>query len=267
MSETAIPAVEAPVVLTPSPASAVSPPAEAAPAPASDPVVAPPTVVSEPVPAEAAAPKPTAAETPTLMEEAEREAAKPAPEPPKPAETPAEAPAPTYEFKLPDGVETLPETMTAYTALLAENKMPQEAGQKLLDLHIAAIQKMAEQMAETQQSTFLATRKGWQDQVMADPELGGAGFKTTSKAVARMIDLFVPPEHRAEFDEFRRITGAGDHPALWRLMNNLARRFDEPAAPAIPAQPPPNRGAKQNGRGNFRGAMYDHPSSQRAASR
>ena len=267
MSETAIPAVEAPVVLTPSPASAVSPPAEATPAPAPDPIVSPPVVASEPAPAEAPAPKPTAAETPTLMEEVEREAAKPAVEPPKPAETPAETPAPTYEFKLPEGVETLPETMTAYTALLAENKMPQEAGQKLLDLHISAIQQYAANVAQAQQDTFLATRKGWQDQIKADPQLGGAGFQTTSKAVARMVDLFVPAEHRAEFDEFRRVTGAGDHPALWRLLNNLARRFDEPAAPPIPAAPPPNRGARQNGRGDFKGAMYDHPSSQRAASR
>jgi hypothetical protein len=101
--------------------------------------------------------------------------------------------------------------------------------------------------------------------VKADAEIGGAGFNTAMTAVAKMRDLFLSSARpgtdkyendAAEFNDFLRITGAGDHPAFLRFLNNVARRFDEPIAPSIPYKPPPDIGQRPNGAGNRRNAMY-----------
>jgi hypothetical protein len=84
---------------------------------------------------------------------------------------------------------------------------------------------------------------------MGDPELGGSGFATVKGAVARMRDLFVPERSRKEFDDFLNITGAGEHPAVWRLLWNVAKAFDEPAPTPAGGGPPPNHGKPPSRKG------------------
>jgi len=78
-------------------------------------------------------------------------------------------------------------------------------------------------------------------------------------AVAKMRDEFVPADRMKAFNDFLRVTGAGDHPEFIRLMNNVARRLDEPAAPSVAYQPPANIGQRPSGA--KRSALYDHPTS------
>ena len=250
--------------------SAASPAAPAAPAAPTAPAPAPAAVAAAPEPAPAIPAAPTPAhEIPTLLETA---TAKPT-EPEKPAAgepTTAAAPAPfTYEpFVIPDGITADPERIAAYTALLSEHRVPQETAQKLLDLHAATMQQQAAAMAADQQRAFTEMRNDWATQIRGDAELGGSGYQTTVHAVAEMRDLFVAAEHRKEFDDFLRVTGAGDHPAFWRLLNNAAKRFREPAMPNYTPAPVPDRGAPPRGaRGSFAAAIYDHPTSVRAAGR
>ena len=199
------------------------------------------------------APKPDEAPKPAEAE---------APAEAKPAETPEAKPAPVYEpFTLPEGVTAAPEQMTAYTETLGKFGISQEAGQALIDMHAQAVQDLATNSLAEQHRVFGQMRKEWQERIKSDPELGGAGHDTAKGAVARMRDLLVPEAHRAEFNEFLQITGAGDHPALWRILHRAARLFDEPAIPDRPIGPAPNAGAPR-GRNGFRGVMYDHPSSQ-----
>ena len=252
--------------------------AEAALAAMGDAAPSTPTPESAPAPTEAPS-VPLHTETESLLEgaakldpiptEAPSETPAPTPAPSEaPGETPAPSPAPTeapatepakYEFQLPEGVTADQESMTAYTGLLAENGISSEVGQKLIDMHIATIQQYANNSLAEQHKAFAEVRKGWREQVLADEEIGGAGHQTAMSAIARMRDLFVPKEEKAAFDEFLRITGAGDHPAFLKAFHRAARFFDEPSVPAQRGSPPPQPKTPAN----RRAVLYDHPTSNR----
>lgn len=266
------------------PAASASSPAAAAPAAAAapEPVSAPAAAVQpEPVPAaapavvEPAAPAAPAAE-PTLLQKHDAEvaaAAKPAEpaksadpakpavaaaEPEKPAD-PAAAPAAEpaapaldpveYTYELPETIKLDDATKTSFhTALDAFRQDPAKGAQGLIDLHNQTMTQYAEHVANEQMRVWNETRKGWQTQVMADEQLGGAGFQTTMGAVARMRDLLVPEASRAAFDQFLSTTGAGDHPEFLRLLHNAARLYDEAPLPPPDPRPAPNGGQRPSGR-------------------
>jgi hypothetical protein len=237
--------------------------------PASAPPELPVEAIAEPVaevPAAVASALHT--DTPSLLETAGKPEDKPKAEEkpaeaPKPAETPE---LPAYEaFKLPEGVPLDESRVEAFKELIGPHRIDQDTAQKLVDLHTEVLQQYRDGLLAQQHTAFADTRRGWVDKIKADPVLGGSGFNTALMAAARMRDLLVPEAHRAEFEDFMRMTGAGDHPALMRLLHTAARIFDEPTAPPIPARPVPDRGGSAKpSRG---AAMYDHPSSRRAAGR
>jgi hypothetical protein len=208
------------------------------------------------------APAETAPDAPK-PEEVKAEAEKPV-EPPKPEEAakpevkaeakPEAAPVEpiVYEdFTLPNGLKPDADKMEIYRGVLQEYHLPQDAGQKMLDLHTTAMQSYADSLATEQHKVFGDMRAEWRQQIMADDILGGAGHQTAMKAVARARDALISsakpgtPEfasHEKEFNDFLRITGAGDHPALIRMLHNAARKLDEPAPMGAQIKPPPNNG-------------------------
>lgn len=181
------------------------------------------------------------------------EAAKPAAEGDKPA--PAEAAAPAapepvaYEYALPESL-TMDDALKGqfHTALDAFRADPAKGAQGLLDMHAQAMQSYADGLAREQHRVFGETRKGWQTEVMADEDLGGAGYQTTMGAIARMRDLLVPESRRGAFDQMLLVTGVGDHPEFLRLLHNAARIYDEAPMPPPGPRPPPDIG-KPQGRG------------------
>lgn len=278
----AAPAVEAPVAEAP----AAEAPAAEAPAAA----------------AEEAKPS-TVAETPSLLEESkapgaeagEKTADKPAEEKPaaeakpaeakpeaKPEEKPAEvkaeeaapvepaAPTPVeYKYDLTEVAPSLKmddarrtEVHAAFDAFRADPSNPAPLFQQAERM----ITEVVTELNQQQHAQFNDTRRTWNEQIKADEQMGGSGFETTKKAVARMRDMLVSnhapgtPEYdreSKEFVQFCRITGAGDHPCMWRLLHNAARYFDEGSLPPSEARPAPQ--GKQPG--NRRGLLYNHPTS------
>lgn len=261
--EPVAPATEAtPVAAVVEPVAASVEPVVAAPEPAIEPVAVP---VEPAAPAET---KPDAlhTDTATLLENAGKEPTKPGDEVKPVAEVrPVEPTTPTYEFKLPEGVSLDQERLSGYTDVLGKNNVPPEAGQALLDMHIAEVQRIAERSLAEQHRVFAETRRGWVEQAMSDEQIGGAGHETAMAAVARVRDLLVPEDRREAFDDMLRVTGVGDHPEFLRAMFQGARFFNEPSAPKETALPT-NAGAPPQGCG-FRGVMYDHPTSRKVAGR
>lgn len=261
-------AVAAPVVEAPKPAP------EAAPAAA---------VVEQPAAAPAETTLKRADETPSLIETAGKpkdpetpsekpaaEAAKPE-DAAKPAEPVVEAKPPEpvkvepvkYEaFTLPEGARPDDPAFVEATTILSELGVPQDKAQALVDKHIGAMDAFRTQLEQRQHDVFAETRASWRKEIMADPVLGGAGHQTAMARVARMRDLFVPAADRKAFDDFCRLTGAGDHPVFHKLMWNVGQRFDEPVSAPTPNNPPPDRGGNaKKARGK---ALYDHETSERA---
>lgn len=262
-------------------------PIETSPAPV--PTEAPAAPIQEPIAAE---PSKTVAETPTLLEEVGgAEKAKEAPkseEKPieakteeksvevKPSEKPSEVKTEdkaaevkgaepvklepvNYEYSIPDTIK-MDEALKGsfHTALDSFRADPAKGAQPLIDLHNQAMADYANHIAAEQQRIFAETRKAWRTEVMSDPQLGGSGYNTTMKAIARMRDLAVPEKDRASFSEFLRVTGAGDHPAFLRAMHNFARYFDEPSLPPSNPTPPPTNGRAPGSRARI---LYDNPRS------
>ncbi len=273
----AAPVAPAPETTAPAPTSAPTESPAASSTPAAEPASSAPAPVVE-----AAAEEPPASESPPVAEPAEAEKPKLHTETKgllseikseeKPTEAEPEAPpadkpaAPTYEpFTLPEGLTVNQEQMTAAQQLFAEHNLPQEAAQKLIDFHVEALRAYDAAAIQKQHDVFLDYRMTKRASVMSDPEIGGAGHATAMTAIAKMRDLFVSSAHpgteqyerdMAEFNRDTELTGANDMPWLLRLLHNVARKFDEPAAPSVTYKPPSDIGARPNGAGNRRNALY-----------
>lgn len=201
--------------------------------------------------------------------------AEPAPEPDKPAiEEPAKLDpinwfAEDGGIKVPELISLNDESRAEVTAALELSRTDPRAGaQAMMDLGAKMAEQISIDMTTKMWSTFADTRKGWETRTMADPALGGAGHDTAMGVVARMRDQFITraaegtPEHAqhmADWKEFMDATGAGDHPALLRLLHNVGRAFDEGRAPPADPRPPKDLGRKP---GQRKGLNYDHPTSQ-----
>lgn len=165
-----------------------------------------------------------------------------------------------YEaLELPEGVTLNAETLTKFDEVLGTAQVPAEVRQELANMHLAEAQRFQEHLQAEQHRIFGETRREWRNQIMSDPELGGAGFQTNLAAAQRMLQMFVPPERREAMDQALIATGMADHPEFFRLMVNLAKFYDEPASPPLAQKPPADIGRRPNG--VRRADWYDHPRS------
>ena len=208
-----------------------APPAASAPA---EPVV--PTAVSAETPAaapaissaaEPAAPvadpaAPVSSETPATAEPAPAEPA--APEPAKPV-------APVYtEFKLPETIKADAATMSAYTNVLGKYNIPQEAGQELIDFHANAMKQHADALARNQIDVFEKTKSNWMKS--AQKEFGNRFDTSVNDGKAIIAQFGGTKQQQAELRSVLGYSGTGNHPAVIRLLANMAKKLNEPSAPA-----------------------------------
>ena len=183
---------------------------------------------------------------------------------------PAEPPAPIeYAFTYPDGVkpdDVNPERMGAFTGILNEVRASPEVGQKLLDLHLGEVTRVAQEAdqraLERQWDVFTAQNKDWRDKVMADPELGGSRHATAIKTVMGLIDAFSLREQtgknprsadtiaaeRKELLDVARATGAVNNPTFLRLLHWAGDRIAREGSPR-PAPPPRQQNPNAGNRG------------------
>jgi hypothetical protein len=176
---------------------------------------------------------------------------------PKPADAPVADPAappeapvatPAYEFKLPDDVQAAPEQLAKLNDLIGgleidaklDHGKAQEFGQKALDYHLSELQRVATEIDQQGRTAWNEMREGWRNTFKSDPELGGNRQQTTLAACTRIIDQFGGNEaQRAELRTILGTTGAGDHPALIRLLANVGKALGEgrPVPAVVPKSP------------------------------
>lgn len=176
-------------------------------------------------------------------------------EPAKPEGTEPAAPvAHVYpeKWEAPEGVQFEPAKIAEFNAFLGEHNLSPEIGQKLLNQHTAAMTELGQSLLRQQHETFANTREGWRKEVLADPQMGGAGHQTAMQAIARMRDKLVSrhapgsPAYQADlkaFEDMTKVTGVGDNPAFLRMLHNAARIMDEPRMPPANQQPVQGGGA------------------------
>jgi len=156
--------------------------------------------------------------------------------PPAQSEAPkAEAAAPdAYDFKFADGVEINKDSLAAFTELAKAEKLPADLAQKLADFAVQDRDSQTKAWVEQQKQTVDA----WQDELYADPTLGGDKF-AESIATARKAFELLPdtarknpdgtarPSERAELKTLLEQSGLYAHPSMVRIFHAVGKGLSE----------------------------------------
>jgi hypothetical protein len=129
-------------------------------------------------------------------------------------------------------------------ATKADHAAMQSLGQKLVEMYIAE----SKRVADAQQQSWARTRDEWRNTFIADGQIGGARREATLRDCAKVIEDFGgDAEQQAQLRQAFGITGMGDHPAMIRLLNNIAKVTNESTKTAT-GTPVSNRPASKSAR-------------------
>lgn len=137
---------------------------------------------------------------------------------------PQGAPEKYEAYTLPEGLELAPEAVEEANKLFKELGLPQAAAQKIVDQHIALMQKAQQAPVDF----FNQTKDAWRKELINDKSLGNgkdnlsdATREAVGKTIASLGDLAEP------FKEAMDYTGAGDNPAFVRALVHLSQYVTE----------------------------------------
>lgn len=132
------------------------------------------------------------------------------------------APIDAKAFKLPDGFTADEKQLGEFAAFATEHKIPLDAAQKLVDMHVNALKAASETG-----SKFWADKNAeWAKELKAD--FGEEPMKNPKTiAVAKMIDS-LGEKQAADFRAAIDFVGAGNSPGIIRGLVALAERLTEP---------------------------------------
>lgn len=144
---------------------------------------------------------------------------------PAEAEKPAEAPAALdlAALTLPENFVIPEEVGKEFTELAGKHGLKTEAAQELVNLYAAQLQKQANSSSEL----YERMNTEWVDSIRADKEVGGEKLDGNLAKIGKLLgdSKFVDPG----FKEALNLTGAGNHPAVFRTMLKIADALSEGA--------------------------------------
>jgi hypothetical protein len=151
-------------------------------------------------------------------------------DPPKPPE--AFVPLTVEALKLPEGLQVDKELAASFVALVNEHKLPPAVQAQLVELQSKSMQALSGQDSEN----WNKTQEEWTTQIKADPEYGGAKYEATIADVGVFMTAFADDEVRQALD----ITGAGNHPAIIKMLAKAAKVVKEGGyvKPTVPGEAP-----------------------------
>jgi hypothetical protein len=130
-------------------------------------------------------------------------------------------------LKFPEGVEVIPETVTSFLEIMNDQTLSRaDLAQKLVDLQLSESGKANEAAMTAAQSLWTETQDQWRAEAKALPELGGANLDKTLSAIKKGLDTI--GADKAFFDAMD-LTGAGNHPAVIRVLYAATKHLQEGA--------------------------------------
>jgi hypothetical protein len=157
---------------------------------------------------------------------------------------PVELPKPTYEaFKIPDDIKLDDGKVSQFTELLSDLELTGKAdhatvqafGQKAVDFYLNEVKQYGENLTKLYQTTWENQKNTWKQATLADPQLGGNRLDTTISSVKSLIRTHGgTTEQQKEFSDVMESSGLGNHPALIRLLANIAVAYQEGKPLAAP---------------------------------
>lgn len=141
-------------------------------------------------------------------------------DPNKPAEpAPKAEPLTAEALKFPEGFTADAEASGKFLEIANELGLSSEAANKLVGLQA----DLMKQASEAGSKLWEDTQKQWQDQVRADPEIGGTKLEENLSHIAKLLTSHGNDEVRQAFD----ITGAGNHPAVIKFLSKIGKELGE----------------------------------------
>lgn len=128
------------------------------------------------------------------------------------------------DLKLPEGFTADDKGLASFAELGTKHGISKDAAQALMDIYVDQVKAgnaAASQLWDKMQTDNQALIK-------ADPDFGGAKLDGSLKAIAKVIDNpdFGGKDAKA-IREALALTGAGNHPALFRLLAHMSNALTE----------------------------------------
>lgn len=140
-------------------------------------------------------------------------------EPPATEDKPAEEPATSeveLKLELKDGVSET--DLSEVLEFAKENKLSQEAAQKIIDSRSALHSKFAQAQAQALSNAI----ESWKTEVKNDPEIGGDNFGKSIELANLTIS-----HYDKEFKDVLDKTGLGNHPKVLRLLARIGKDLQD----------------------------------------
>lgn len=135
---------------------------------------------------------------------------------------PEGAPDAYKEFKVPDGFELDKDALGEAHKVFKELNLNQDGAQKLIDFYA----NKTKEALDAPFKLWRDTQEQWVDAVKKDPDIGpklSQVKQTISKAIDNLGDAALSKSFREAMD----ITGAGNHPAVFKALAKLAEFVTE----------------------------------------
>lgn len=161
------------------------------------------------------------------------------PEPEAPVESllaPAqEAPFDADKLTLAEGFEKN-ELYGDFVELAKGAKFSQKTSQALIDFY----SKAAKESADANAAAWQAQNMKWQEEVKADPEVGGSKLPGVLQTISKLLDS--PELNGPQLRKDLAFTGAGNLPSMIKFLHKVALQLTEGAA--VGGSPPNGAGVR-----------------------
>jgi hypothetical protein len=146
-----------------------------------------------------------------------------------------------YNVELPEGIGKDDPLLVSFLEGAAKGGMDNESVQAVIN---TLGPKLVEQI-QAPIKAWVTLNEQWVAEVQADPVIGGDKWPTTKETVLQAMTLVMSPEETRATREALNLTGAGNNPAVIRLLFNMARRLVEPGPVKgnAPTEPPKSAAA------------------------
>jgi len=136
-------------------------------------------------------------------------------------------------ISLPEGISLDDETTADFIQLDEQYKFTKEQKEALVAMDVKRSQRQTAAQDATADSEFEKLNADWVKRVKEDPVLGGDNFSSTVANVTDLISAVAGPQkdkdgketspgYAQELREVFAFTGAGNHPAVIRFINDLS---------------------------------------------
>ena len=133
------------------------------------------------------------------------------------------------DITIPEGLQIADERRDQALAIINDRDLsPKDQLQKLVDLQAEVAKEASEAISET----WTQTQQAWQDEVKADPVIGGDKLPTTLAAVNKLVTEYGDEKLVEAF----AITGAGNNVHVIKFLNSVAGKLLE-GGPVTAAAP------------------------------